>query len=224
MLQKILSKIEPHLPAQFKEIAEHFSYVFALRILQQFISFVSFFFIINHVPKDVIGHYQFVLSVIALVSIFSLPGIRNALMQSVARHQGGFFNKATKLSFLGSVVGSLFLLFIAAYHLFIADFFMAIAFIIAALMMPFSHGLLSWRSSYAGEERFKMLSIIEASATLILSVMLTVGICAGDRIVSRFPINKTGVRSNGVITVSARCYKLSTLTDISPHNCEFIEL
>lgn len=172
MLQKILSEIEPHLPSQYKEIAKHFSYVFVLRVLQQFISFVSFFFIVHHVPKEVIGHYHFVLSVIALISITSLPGIRNALMQSIARHRGGFFYKATKYSFLSSLLGSLTLIVVAVYHFFVNDIFMVVAFMIAAAITPFSQGLLSWRSSLAGEERFKVLSIIDTSATLVLSLML----------------------------------------------------
>ena len=172
MLQKILSKIKPHLPAQYKEIAEHFSYVFALRVAQQLIGFVSFFLIVRYVPKEIIGHYQFVLSVIALVSITSLPGMRGALMQSVARKRGGFFKTATLYSVFGAFVGSLILLMIAGYHFIINDVMMAFAFTIAALLNPLGQGLLIWKSSYSGEERFKVLAIIDAMTALIVSAFL----------------------------------------------------
>lgn len=163
-----------YLPAQYKEIAKHFSYLFALRVAQQLIGFVSFFFIVHYVPKEIIGHYQFVLSVIALVSITSLPGMRGALMQSVARKRGGFFKTATRYSVIGAVAGSLILLIIAGYHFVINDLMMAIAFAVAALLNPLGQGLLTWKSSYSGEERFKALAVIDAMSSLITSAFLMI--------------------------------------------------
>lgn len=176
MLQKILSKIEPHLPAQYKQIAEHFSYVFALKIAQQLFGFVSFFFILQYVPREIIGHYYFVLSTIALVSITSLPGMRGALLQSVARKRRGFFNTATRYSFIGASLGSLILLIIAGYHFVINDMVMAIAFVIAALLNPLGQGLLTWKSIYSGEERFKALSVIDAMSSFITLIFLTISV------------------------------------------------
>ncbi len=176
MFKNLRSIAISYLPSQYKEIAENFSYVLALRIAQQIINFISFFFIINYVQKDIVGNYQFVLSVIALVSVTSLPGMRNALMQSVARGHGGFFKVATRYAFLGSLIGSFILILIAGYYYFQNNIFMAIAFSISSLFMPFSKGLFMWKASYSGQERFKQLSLIDASASLISSALLMISV------------------------------------------------
>ena len=177
MLQKTLSKIESYLPSQYKEIVEHFSYVSVLRLAQQLISFVSFFFIVKYVPQEIVGHYHFVLSVVALVSITSLPGMRTAVVQAMARGQAGFFKVATRYCFLGSSLGSAILLVIAAYHyIWLNDFIMAVAFVIAACLNPAAKGFMLWKTSYAGEERFKMLSVLNTVGTLITSSFLMLSV------------------------------------------------
>lgn len=169
--------LKDYLPAQYKEIVRHFSYVFLLRVLQQVVGFVSFFFIIHYLPKEVIGDYHFVLSCVALVSIMSLPGMRVALVQSIARDHGGFFVQASRYSFLGACAGTGILLGIAGYYyLFAQDNLMTATFVVAALINPLGKGLFLWRSSYAGAERFKMLSIFEAGETLITSLLLMVSV------------------------------------------------
>lgn len=177
MFAKILSKIESHLPHQYKEIAEHFSYVFCLRIAQQIIALISFFFILKYIPQDVVGHYHFVLSMMSLMSITALPGMRKALLQAIARNQGGFFKIATRYCVLGAILGSLCLLAIAAYYYFFKDnSIMALAFLIASLLNPLTKGLMTWKSSYAGEERFKRLSIMDAGGLLITSLLLMLSV------------------------------------------------
>lgn len=173
MQDRFFTRMATKLPHTYREIGTHFSYVFALQITQQVIGFVSFFFIVHYVPKEIIGHYHFVLSVIALVSITALPGMRAALMQSIARGYGGFFKTATKYSVLGAGVGSVMLGGIGGYFLlFKDDPIMAAAFGVAALFNPLSQGLMIWKSSYTGAERFKALSLIDASATLATSLFL----------------------------------------------------
>jgi len=172
MIGALYSKLLSRLPEKYREVLSHFSYVFTFQIGQQALTLISFFFIVHHLPKEVIGHYQFVLSVIALVSITSLSGMRGALMQSVARGKTGFFKIASRYCFLGGLLGSVILGGMSFYFFYSEDQMMAAAFLIAAVFNPVSQGLMIWKGSYTGAERFKMLSISNVLCTLAVSLFL----------------------------------------------------
>lgn len=172
MKNKITSSIAAHLPHSFREIATHFSYLVTFRILNQIITLISFFFIIKYIPQEMVGHYHFVLSIIGLVSITSLPGLRQSLVQAIARKSGGFFKVALKYSLIGSTIGSLILFGFALYYYLNSNITMCLSFILAGLFNPATKGLFIWKNSLSGDERFKLLSVLESTNNLILSLCL----------------------------------------------------
>lgn len=176
MLKKAQTKLTMQIPAQVKGLAKNLSYVFALRFAQHIISFITFFTIIHQAPKETIGEYHFVISVISLISITSLPGIRTALMQSFARKNYNFFRIATRTCTLGAAIGSLILLSLAAYYYARGEIFMAISFAIASALNPLSQGLLTWKSSHSGQENFRKITIVDAVGTLASSAFMMISV------------------------------------------------
>lgn len=174
-------KVEDFLPSKYKIILKNFSYIFALQIFQQIASAISFFVIIAHLPKEAVGHYHFILSVLGIVSITSLPGMRTAIMQSVARGNRGFYVNATKYCFLISFTGSAVLFLISGYYyLYLNNLTMSLGFLVAAFFMPFTKGLMTWKSSYVGKENFKILSFIDAVGATLVSVFLMLSVLLYD--------------------------------------------
>lgn len=161
------------------KLVSNFSYTLALRVLQHLASLVSFFYIIHKVPGELIGQYQFVLSIVSLVSVSALPGVRTALTQVVARHGKGPFKLATVFTILGSALGSVILLFLSLYFGITGNLIIASALAIAALINPVGQGLLIWRSAYYGREQYKQIAIIDSitaiatSGSIIASTFIT---------------------------------------------------
>jgi O-antigen/teichoic acid export membrane protein len=49
------------------------------------LSFVTMVAFSHWVPKEVFGAYQYILSTIAILSLFALPGMQSALVRAVAK-------------------------------------------------------------------------------------------------------------------------------------------
>ena len=68
------------------------------------------------VTREVFGEYQFVLSVLAIISILSIPGLNISLIRSVARGYEGDYKKVVKVSFKWSLLGVPVLLMVGSYY------------------------------------------------------------------------------------------------------------
>lgn len=124
------------------------------------------------VDAEVFGKYQFVLSIISLVMIFSLPGMSTALVQTIARGRDGFYADAFRRSVRMSLVGSGALIVIGLYYLF-SDRALGAALFMVAAVFPFISSFGLWEAYLQGRERFD----IAARNASLLSVLQSSAVC-----------------------------------------------
>lgn len=161
-------KIQNKIISNFKII----SFPVFSRLIQKIFNFCSFIFIVNNLSPEIVGNYQFVISILMLCSIFSLSGMNISLLTTISRKKIGFFLEATKLSFLYSWLGSLILICFAIYFYFSNNQTMAICFVLSSLINPFFKGLLSWKTSKVSRGNFLQLAKIELINSLSLNLLL----------------------------------------------------
>ena len=77
------------LSGSYSLIAKNAGLLIGLQAVQRLLGLVTTYFVVRVLSQDGFGSYQYVLSVIGVVSIFGMPGINNAVMQSVARGYRG---------------------------------------------------------------------------------------------------------------------------------------
>ena len=65
------------------------------RVVQRAAGLISLYFVVRHLSPADLGQYQFVTVVIATAAFLALPGLDNALMQSIARGSRGLYRRAT---------------------------------------------------------------------------------------------------------------------------------
>lgn len=124
------------------------------------------------VDAEVFGKYQFVLSIISLVMIFSLPGMSTALVQTIARGRDGFYADAFRRSVQMSLVGSVALIVIGLYYLF-SDRALGAALFMVAAVFPFISSFGLWEAYLHGRERFD----IAARNASLLAVLQSSAVC-----------------------------------------------
>jgi len=125
--------------------------------------------------QEVFGQYQFVLSVLSIVSILSIPGLNVAIAQSVARGYDGDYKKAVKISFLWSLLGVPTLLVIGGYYYIFQSHSLGITLMISSMFFPFFYAPNTWDAFLQGKSRFDIstkYSLIQA----ILNMLATIGI------------------------------------------------
>lgn len=104
--------------------------------------------------QEVFGHYQFILSILSLVSIVSIPGLNVSILGSTARGFEGSFKRAVKTSFLWSLIGIPVLLAIGGYYYIYESHIVGLAFMAASLLFPFLFAPNTWDAFLQGKERF----------------------------------------------------------------------
>ena len=180
MLKKI-THLTNHIPEYGVQYIKNLSWLMLLRILQRVLGFVFIYFLVRALTKEDFGNYQFVITVVLLLSGFTLPGLANALVQSVARGYYGTIIPAIKIAFKASLIGSFILAVISLYYWNIGDDKLSVAFMFTAILFPFSYSMVQWKSYKTGMENFSSLAKIESLffivtySLMIMSVIIIPG-------------------------------------------------
>lgn len=131
----------------------------------------------NWIDKNVYGNYQYVLSLVSIVSIFSLPGLGSAVVRAVARKSEGMLTIAFKTRLKWGCLASLAALGIAAYYYFASpdNLPLVIALVIASVFLPFFNAFLIYTSFLTGKKLFKVQVRYEAT-THVTAVAAMLGV------------------------------------------------
>lgn len=160
------------------KVARNLFSVFGIRILQRSLGIATVYFMVRAISQHQFGEYQFVLTAAGVLTIFSLYGLDNAVMQSVSRGHMGTYRIAQRTTFLASWLGSLALACFGAWNYSESPEF-AQAFWVAALLFPFSLGLVQWKSLIVGQERFTSLVRQESLTTVGVNGLLIAALVTG---------------------------------------------
>ena len=169
-------------------LAQNFIFVFALNVLQKISGLLIIIFLTRSLTKDQFGDYQYVFTIIGLLTIFSLPGFNELILQNIARGNIGIYRKSLKYFIFFSLIGSFILFLFGLWHQFIQKNNLYLGFYLSALFFPFLHNLKSWKSFFSGEKKFSLIFYIEATVSLLilLSIMFVSIFFPGSIILSLF--------------------------------------
>jgi len=124
------------------------------RVFQKSFGLISTYFLVRALSQEEFGMYSFVIGVVSTMTIFGFGGLKNAIMQSVARGHRGTYRKAVPLAFSGCFLGSFLILGLAFWYHNLGQIELSRALMIAACLLPFYEGFSQWRNIRIGEEKF----------------------------------------------------------------------
>ena len=180
-----------------------------LDIVKKLLGMATVYVVIRVLNKNQFGNYQFILSVLSMLTIFSLSGMNNAVMQSVARGKLGTFRLSLKLSVLSSLFGSLILLTMGMWYYLSDDNIFSTAFFILSVSFPFTHGLTCWGAVKHGQKKFASLFKIEGVFAL-LNTLVVVGVSLTFRAPMVWILVATGI-THGFKNLIFTCYLLNRI-------------
>lgn len=144
--------------------------------LGQIVSSLSSFFLAiafaNLLPKEIYGTYKYILSIIGLLSIFTLSGINTALTRSVARGYEGSIIPAIKEKIKWGCIGSFISLVIAIYYYINGNITLTICFIIATIFLPLMDSFNIYINYLHGKKNFKLATKYNILTQIISSFLI----------------------------------------------------
>lgn len=155
-----------------RDLLKNFGFAFSQNAVQKILGIANIYILVRLLDQAAFGEYQFILSVLGVLAIFNLPGMNNAVMQSVARGFERTFLLAIKPVLLASIAGSIIFLAIAGWYHYQQSNEHALAFSIIGIFFPLSHGLTQWRALKTGNENFSFIFIIELLSGVLITASL----------------------------------------------------
>jgi O-antigen/teichoic acid export membrane protein len=133
----------------------------------------------NLLPKETYGTYKYVLSIFGILAIFTLPGMRAAIIRATARGYEGSLIPALKAKIRWGALGGIALLGLAGYYYLNDNIVLAVCFFITAIFLPFLDSLNIYSPLLNGRKLFKIstkygvISQITAVTMMIAALLLT---------------------------------------------------
>ena len=122
--------------ATHKQVLKNSSFFIGGKVVGAFASFVAILVLGHFVPRAIAGTYSYIMAVLSIVSITTLPGMNNALVRAIARgNEGSLFSIARK-RLLWGIIGSLIALCIGIYFFITNNHSLGVAFMIASPFIP----------------------------------------------------------------------------------------
>jgi O-antigen/teichoic acid export membrane protein len=110
----------------------------------------------NLLPKEAYGSYKYVLSVVSILTVFTLPGISTAYFRSVGRGEEGGFFSLFKTRIRWGFIGTFGALVVAGYYGFMGNDALALCFLVTAAFLPFMDSFVFYDSLLQGRKRFDL--------------------------------------------------------------------
>jgi len=110
----------------------------------------------NFLPKETFGVYKYVLSIVGILTITTLPGISTTVTQAIARGYEGSFLPAIKTKIRWGVFGSLTSLVLAGYYYFQGNIDLTFSFLIVAVFLPLMDTFMLYDSLLSGKKLFSI--------------------------------------------------------------------
>ena len=118
------------------------------------------------------GNYKYLLSLIGMVGLFSLQGMRTAVAQAVARGLEGSFYSGFRARLKWSALASLAAVGAAVYYLAKGNEFLSIPLLISAVFLPLMNASLIYASLLEGKKLFNILAKYGITAQIALAAAM----------------------------------------------------
>lgn len=121
----------------------------------------------NFLPKETYGLYRYILSLIGILTMFSLTGMNTAVTQAVAAGNDGALKASIKYQFKWNFVMTSVSWALAAYYLWYQNTAIAITLFILGLTVPITYTFNTYNAYLEGKKDFKRKSIFLAWSSVI---------------------------------------------------------
>jgi O-antigen/teichoic acid export membrane protein len=133
--------------------------------------------------KTTYGQFGFVIDIANTVSIFTLPGIGTALVETTARGYYGSFKDAVRARVRWSFLASLIMAGVSIYQFWIDKYDVALALLITGALLPLTSATSVVQAYYTGRKQFEISSTINLGVLILTNTALALILFLGKGVI-----------------------------------------
>lgn len=176
MFDKVLEKIEDYVQFDLRYYMKNASYlILAQGITMSFGLLLSITFA-RLLTKDLYGQWGYILSIIGILGIFTLPGMSTAIAQAVVKGHDRVLIEGTKEKFKWSIFGSIAVFGVGIYYFLNGSILLGKCFMVSSLFFPFYENFQTYNAFLSAKKSFdtvsKYQSITQALSTIVMVIVI----------------------------------------------------
>ncbi|MCX6757901.1 MAG: oligosaccharide flippase family protein [Candidatus Nomurabacteria bacterium] len=171
-IKNFLRKTEKYTKTDMVYIAQGGFWTLFSQVIGSLSSFAVVVILANILTKEDFGQYRFVISIVSILIIFTLPGLSTSITRSVARKQIIDFSKIIKAKIYWGFIGSLATLLVAGYYFYNSNIEITYALILSALFLPFIEPFAIYSAYFKGKQDFKTTAIYESISRVFQALVI----------------------------------------------------
>ncbi|HOY55877.1 MAG TPA: oligosaccharide flippase family protein [bacterium] len=177
IIQTLLKKSASFLKTDTRYLAHGGFWLTLAQIISTGSGFLLSVAFANLLPQETYGTYKYILSILSLLSIPTLSGMNTAIVRAAARGYDGTLKPALNAKMRWGTLSAVGSLALASYYYFLgANNQLAMAFLVAAVFLPFMDSFTLFDSHLQGKKKFdittKYNTVIKIVATLSMVATL----------------------------------------------------
>lgn len=149
-------------------VASGISWITLGKVLSSIASFLFVVAFANLLPQETFGTYKYVLSIIAILGITSLPGMSNSVTRSVAQGYEGVTRSVVTTKIKWGLIGAVAGLAIAGYYYLNGNIVLGLSFLVTSIFLPFKDSFALYSPVLRGKKLFKSVSVYGTIKQFIL--------------------------------------------------------
>jgi O-antigen/teichoic acid export membrane protein len=175
MFKKILNLINRYLQLDLYYYIKNSFYLISSRLGIELARFALSIAFARLVTKEMYGQWNFILSVVGVCAILTLPGIVSAITQSVSTGHDGVLVRGTKQRFKWGIWGTFIAMGAGLYYVFSGEPAIGTSLIIASFLFPIYNGFHTFAAFFAGKKRFDKVAKYQL-ITQATPMLITIGV------------------------------------------------
>jgi O-antigen/teichoic acid export membrane protein len=167
LFQKLITPLEKLFQLDLRYYIRNSSYLITSQVVGMGLSVLLSIVFSRVLAQEEYGHWNFVLSVGGMVSVFALTGMGVAIIQAVARGHGRALISGTKERFKWSGIGSVIILGVGAYYYAFESVELGRTLMVSSLFFPFFEIFKGYASYLSGKKEFGRIAKYDVISQLI---------------------------------------------------------
>jgi len=153
-IDKFLDKLGSYLHLDLKYYVKNSSYLITARVVSTILGLLLSISFARFLPKEIYGQYGYIMSIIGILAIFTLPGMSTAITQAVARGHDRVLIEGTKERFKWSILGSIAVLGVGIYYFLNGSILLGKCLMISSLFFPFYQNFQTYNAFFSAKKQF----------------------------------------------------------------------
>lgn len=175
----LIEKLSKIFKIDLKYLARGGSLLTIVQLSSAFFGFLMTLAYANYLSPEVFGTYKYVLAAYTIITLFSLPGIDSAMIETISRGNQGAMWHGLRTKFKWGFLGSLACLIYAFYNFYIGETMLFQVFLLMSIFVPFMESLSLYSSYFNAEKKYYPWAVSEiltqffSSLSIFLAVYFT---------------------------------------------------